>query len=360
MELLKRLYGIHSPSGKEKRMRNFINAYITENVPGARIMVDNTGNLFITKGEAETYPCLAAHLDQVQRYRSQDFRAVETHDIIFGYSPSNRRQEGLGADDKNGIWIALKCLKKYDAVKTAFFIGEEIGCLGSEAADLSFFDDCRFVIEPDRRGFGDIITKISRKHICSEEFLNDMQPEKYGYEAAEGLMTDVEALRDNGLGISCVNISCGYYEPHTDYEFTVKEDLLNCLAFVQHIIENCTKVYTHREEPNFYGFDTETCDWEFEEMVYEIISAHPDYTADEVWDTFNMNFPDVSYEEFIYRFSELRWACDMDTSVPSKPKKKHRKKHRASKPGRQDSKYAADSWSRTYFLGIPKQEGKAG
>lgn len=83
MELLKRLYGIHSPSGKEKRMRNFINAYITENVPGARIMVDNTGNLFITKGEAETYPCLAAHLDQVQRYRSQDFRAVETHDIIF-------------------------------------------------------------------------------------------------------------------------------------------------------------------------------------------------------------------------------------------------------------------------------------
>lgn len=78
------------------------------------------GNLYMTRGISETYPCIVAHLDQVQREHSKDFKAIETEDIIFGYSPKNRKREGLGADDKNGIWIALKCLEKYECIKVAF------------------------------------------------------------------------------------------------------------------------------------------------------------------------------------------------------------------------------------------------
>ena len=45
-----------------------------------------------------------------------------------------------------------------------------------------------------------------------------------------GMMTDVLELKERGLGVSCINLSCGYYEPHSDEEFTVKKDLLNCLT----------------------------------------------------------------------------------------------------------------------------------
>ena len=100
MELLKKLYKVYSPSGKERAMIKFIWNY-TKRIPGIKIETDITGNLYITKGEAESYPCIVAHLDQVQRLHSKDFTTVETGEIIFGSRSRNKRQEGLGADDKN-------------------------------------------------------------------------------------------------------------------------------------------------------------------------------------------------------------------------------------------------------------------
>ncbi|MEG0455620.1 MAG: hypothetical protein RR559_09815, partial [Bacteroides sp.] len=313
MELLKQLYAIHAPSGKEKRIRTFIEGYVFKNIQTAHVAVDKTGNLFITKGSAETYPCIVAHLDQVQHYHSKDFRAIETRDVIFGYSPSKRRQEGLGADDKNGIWIALKCLRKYEAIKIALFVGEEVGCIGSNAADLAFFEDCRFVIQPDRRGFNDLITQISWENLCSGEFLSDIQPERFGYKPTEGLMTDIEILRENGLSLSCINLSCGYYEPHTDHEFTVKDDLWNCLNFVQHIIENCTKTYPHQSEPHANRYDYSGFDFP-EDMIFDILMAQPDYTAEEAWEVYSTNFPGFSKEEFEDLYEECRIAYGVDAS----------------------------------------------
>ena len=40
------------------------------------------------------------------------------------------------------------------------------------------------------------------------------------------------ALKRNGLEVSCVNLSCGYYEPHTDNEYTILSDLCKCYRFV--------------------------------------------------------------------------------------------------------------------------------
>ncbi len=333
MKLLKRLYEIHSLSGQEKHIRSYIEFYIKENIPDASFSVDETGSLFITKGEAGSYPCVVAHLDQMQKLHSKDFRAVETRDIIFGYSPSKRRQEGLGADDKNGVWIALQCLAKYDAIKIALFVGEEVGCVGSGAADLAFFSDCRFVIQPDRRGNSDLITQIGWESMCSKEFVKDAQPELFGYKPEDGLMTDIEILRYNGLALSCVNVSCGYYEPHTDHEFTVKEDLLHCLNFVQHIIENCTETYPHEAEqycddypnehhnPRYDDFDG------YLDMIADIISANPGYTADEAWDVYCTNFPELSREEFEEIYIDY-WDCYAEEPAPSIPAKKHRSRNK--------------------------------
>lgn len=239
MELLKALYEIYSPSGGEKKLKRFIKRWVKDNIPDAVIRVDNNdGNIYITRGDSESYPCVVAHLDQVQKNHSADFIAVETDDIIFGYSPTNRRREGLGADDKNGVWVALQCLKEFDILKVAFFVGEEIGCVGSGRCDLWWFRDCQYIIEPDRRGSSDLITDICGS-ICSDDFKEYIPMEEFGYSETSGMMTDVLELSERGVGLSCINLSCGYYEPHTDNEFTVKQDLINCLELVKAIINNC-------------------------------------------------------------------------------------------------------------------------
>ena len=254
MELLKDLYEIYSPSNGERPLKRFIKKWVRANVPDAVIRTDNNdGNLYIMRGESDTYPCVVAHLDQVQRNHSADFKAVETEDIIFGYSPSKRCREGLGADDKNGIWVALQCLQEFEVIKVVFFVGEEEGCVGSGRCDMWYFDDCRFIIEPDRRGGSDLITNICGR-ICSTEFEEALHADWFGYAPTSGAMTDVLELSDRGVGLSCINLSCGYYEPHTDDEFTVKEDLYNCLNLVRNAIATITEVYSHKYEDCYsYG-----------------------------------------------------------------------------------------------------------
>lgn len=241
--LLFQLYAIHSPSGGEKKMRKFIKRYIKANCGDVQIEQDAKGNLLCTKGESETYPCLASHMDQVQRNHSNDFQCVEGKDVVFGYSAKSREQQGLGADDKNGIYICLECLKKYDVLKVAFFVEEETGCGGSTSVDLDFFKDCRFIVQPDRRGGKDLITSMYCGEVCSDDFIRAIGYEEFGYKIERGSITDVGELVDMGVGISCLNLSCGYYEAHTDLEFTVLSELENCLCFVQHIIDVCVDVY---------------------------------------------------------------------------------------------------------------------
>jgi hypothetical protein len=254
MKLFKKLAAIHSASHKEQPIIHYIMRWVKSSVKGAVIEYDHdNNNLYITKGEAETYPCMVAHLDQVQQRYPKDVKIVETEDIIFSYSPRFKRQCGLGADDKCGIWMALKMLQKHDAMKVAFFSGEEVGCCGSYEARMEFFGNVRFVIEPDRRGDYDLITSISRMSLCSDEFLQDIHYAAFGFEKTYGLMTDVMALKEQGLSVSCINVSCGYYEPHTENEFVVKAAMENTLDFIDNIITNCTKVYTHVAEVKPYG-----------------------------------------------------------------------------------------------------------
>lgn len=298
-DLLKQLYCVFSPSRNERKMRRFIKRHISDNIPGARVMQDASGNLYVTKGDADTYPCLCAHMDQVQHLHPKDFTCVESDDVIFGYSPKMRKQCGLGADDKNGLFLALTCLQRYDVLKCAFFVAEEIGCVGSSNADVSFFDDCRFCIQIDRRGNADMVTSISCADICSDDFIEATKCVDYGYAVSSGLMTDVEALRERGVICSCINLSCGYYEPHTDCEFTVKSDLEKCYRFVCGIIENCTQTYPHTHEylsnwyGDFYGDQFDECINTITEYLWNV----PNVSREDIVNVVAEDFPRLKKTE---------------------------------------------------------------
>lgn len=246
MELLKKLYSIHSMSGQEHAMRKFIKKYVKA-MPGDISCVQDHGNIYIVKGEGDSFPCVVAHLDQVQRNHSKDFEVIRIGDNLIGFGLELMRQEGLGADDKNGIWIALKALAEFDTIKVAFFWGEETGCEGSSACNIDFFKDCRFIIQPDRRGAHDLITNIGGLDLMSTDFrlAIDGYATYYGFDDQSGLMTDVEQLVLGGCGVSCFNVSCGYHNPHTDTEYTSIPELENTKDFIFDIIRNVTEVYPH-------------------------------------------------------------------------------------------------------------------
>lgn len=249
MELLKQLYMVSSPSRDEQGMFAFICNWMGEHKMECNV---HDWGITCVKGLSDTYPCIVAHMDEVHK-RHPYKRIIETDGIVFGYDVNECAQCGIGADDKNGIWVALKMLEKLDAVKVAFFVGEEIGCVGSSQCDMSFFDDCRYVIQCDRKNGGDFITDAGLE-LCSSEFVKACQVDKFGYHEEHGLMTDVLELKERGLKVSAVNLSCGYYNPHTATEYTELSELQNCLDFVEWICRNLTDVYPHEASYGSYGW----------------------------------------------------------------------------------------------------------
>ena len=249
MKQLKELYSISAHSGKEKKMRRYVKRVCEQ--MGAVCHTDEAGNLYAVKGYADTYPCVVAHLDEVHTGHSQGYRVMEHEGVIYGYDIVRKETCGIGADDKNGIWVCLQAMARYDVIKCAFFVGEEIGCVGSSDADMSFFADARFVLQCDRRGGSDFIVNAAGVELCTDEFVKMAGIETYGYHTEHGSVTDVMTLKERGLSVCACNIACGYYNPHTSSEATVWSELCNCRDLVFHIIDTINEVCPH--EHTYYG-----------------------------------------------------------------------------------------------------------
>lgn len=238
MELLKSLYRINSKSGNEGEMKKFF----LEQLAGLELLVeeDTFGNIFITKGVAKSYPCVTAHFDEVHIPTERNI--VVDGDMIYAVDADGERV-GIGADDKNGLWIINNLLHTKPVLKVALFVQEErdgdmAGCRGSKACSLSFFNDVRYVLAVDRKGNNEVVT-VGKGDIrlCDDDFFPRDVLLKYGYECVPGGRTDVVALKERGLQIPCCNISCGYYNAHKPEEYSVFTHLENSLAFVSDIID---------------------------------------------------------------------------------------------------------------------------
>lgn len=242
ISILKKLYRIQAKTGHEEVMINYLVSLIPTLVPEVQIEVVEK-NIYVTKGTAETYPCIASHIDQVQPI-CKDITVFEQNGIFFGFDFTARKQVGLGADDKNGIFLAIIAIINTPVIKAVFFHGEETGCNGSNKCDMSFFDNVKFVIQCDRKGNSDFINQGSSVDLCSKEFETDCQLEQYGYKPCTGGTTDVVALKKKGLKVSCVNLSVGYENQHKDNETACLSDIKKCWKLVQHIL-TLDKTYSH-------------------------------------------------------------------------------------------------------------------
>ena len=136
-KLLYSLLAIESESHDSSVMEAFILSYARRR--RWDIATDHLGNIYLTKGRAEVFPCIVAHMDTVHAITGESITPVTIEGRVTGMHASTMQQTGIGGDDKCGLYCALEIMGKLPACKAAFFVDEEVGCLGSSAADMDFF-----------------------------------------------------------------------------------------------------------------------------------------------------------------------------------------------------------------------------
>lgn len=233
----KKLLFVQSSSNNEKRMVVYI---INElKAMGLDYEIDAIGNILVVKGNAKVYPCIASHMDTVHRIHSSfEIRVNKKQDREIATAWSYKNQVGVGGDDKCGIFACLYMLRLFDNIKVAFFTQEEIGMPGSNEIDTKWFKDVGYIIQLDRWGRGDLICVNGGQSTVNKEFLRAaiVPINTHGYHEEEGLITDSINLWNNNIGISCVNVSCGYYQHHTSVESIDLNEFWNSLCFTKQLI----------------------------------------------------------------------------------------------------------------------------
>ena len=230
-------------------------------------IIDAAGNILVIKGKADTYPCVVSHMDTVHQFVNGFEvykKRMHYYKTVKGVKKTVRRAlelhacddaeqaTGIGGDDKCGVFACLYFLKTLPAVKVAFFSREEIGCRGSRDVNHDFFGDCRYIIQLDRRGGHDFITNLGSGKTISHAFSSELGglKKEYGFKHANGSVTDATRLWDNGIGISCLNLSSGYHSPHCHNEYVDVEELFNAVNFTEAIIGHLKDVrYLSKPKP---------------------------------------------------------------------------------------------------------------
>jgi len=242
---LKKLVTIQSESYNTRDMARYI-VGVVQSIGGCTITNDKYGNIYVTKGNADKYDSMVCHIDTVHSIVKARIHAINIDGNIVAFNGKTMKQHGTGGDDKVGIHITLELLKRRSNFKAVFFLDEEVGCVGSAKADFKFFNDCRFVLECDRRGSNDFVDSISGTQLYSKEFSKDIQKvlQKYNRKEVSGGMTDVVEIAYSTN--KCVaNMSCGYYNPHTDTEYINIEDVIDTFNFCNDLYDINKKMYSY-------------------------------------------------------------------------------------------------------------------
>ena len=135
--------------------------------------------------------------------------------------------QGIGGDDRCGVYIILSLLKQLSVRPHILFtMDEEIGGIGAKAfagyiANNKILN-LKYIVEYDRKGNNDAVF-----YDCdNDDFTNFV--EKFGFTRAYGTFSDISVIAPE-LGVAAVNLSSGYYNPHTEHEYVSMKDMENII-----------------------------------------------------------------------------------------------------------------------------------
>jgi hypothetical protein len=184
---------------------------------------------------------LVAHLDTVHKHMPE----------IICYSHNNRilmSPNGIGGDDRCGVYMIMEIAKTHKC-HILFTEDEECGGIGATAfVDSDIKPDVNYIIEFDRKGSNDAI------------FYNDSNEEfqkyitSFGFKTEFGSFSDISIIAPR-LGISAVNLSSGYYNPHSKSEYIDILVVRKNIERAKNIVATKTDKFKYVEDKKYANFD---------------------------------------------------------------------------------------------------------
>ena len=202
-----------------------------------------TKDYIIAKGDIPVL--LVAHLDTVHKelptiYFDQEKRVL--------WAP-----QGIGGDDRCGVYAILNIIETCKPY-VLFTTDEEIGGVGAEkfTKEVDLKNEINFAIEIDRRGLNQAVF-----YNCGNTEFQDFIL-SYGFDEEFGSFSDISVLSP-AYDFASVNLSAGYYNEHTNYEYIVLDHLEYTIAVVKRILqdERVNTFYEYKELKYYTRYDEE-------------------------------------------------------------------------------------------------------
>ena len=192
------------------------------------------GNFILVHGQAPVM--LVAHLDTVHEQPVKDICVSADGNIIM--SP-----QGIGGDDRCGVFALVK-IHQLSKIKPwlLFTCEEEVGGLGAKKFCIAHsqhqlpkeIDDLKFIIELDRKGSRDAVY-----YRCANPDFEEYITSK-GFKTAQGSFSDISLIAPE-LKVAAVNLSSGYYSPHTLHEYITRSQLDTMIHTVVDIVSESSR-----------------------------------------------------------------------------------------------------------------------
>ena len=150
---------------------------------------------------------LVAHMDTVFKTPPKHIYFDATQQVMW--SP-----QGLGADDRAGIFGIFKIIEEGYRPHVLLTTDEEIGGIGAQAAVMYMLEllfDTKYIVQLDRQGSYDCVF-----YSCANPDFKQFV-EKYGFITQAGSFSDISILCP-AWGLAGVNLSIGYRNEHREIE----------------------------------------------------------------------------------------------------------------------------------------------
>ena len=211
---------------KTETLRNHLINELTKH-EYEKIIYDNKNNYIIAHGEIPV--CLIAHIDTVFNNPPINIFYDKKEGVLW--SP-----EGLGGDDRAGIYAILSILNEGLKPHIIFTNFEEEGGVGSFELTKDFpqspFEECKALIQLDRHGFDDAVF-----YSCANKEFIDLIT-AYCFNEQEGLFSDISIIAP-AWKIAGVNLSVGFFNEHHKHEFCQDLIIFSLLPYTHDSTSNC-------------------------------------------------------------------------------------------------------------------------
>ena len=191
-----------------------------------------------------TFPVLlCAHMDTVHKDR------INT--LVYANGTISSPQ-GIGGDDRCGIYMILKILKKYDC-HVVFLEDEEVGCVGAKKFVNTKLckklknEGLKYIIEFDRKENNHAVT-----YECDNKEFDKFITKEF-FKKEHGTCSDISYIAPE-LGIAAVNFSCGYYKEHKLEEWVNLQEMETIITEAMKVLERTKELEKPFEYIRRVGF----------------------------------------------------------------------------------------------------------